>query len=684
MPDKKMYGVAGNKMTTGFDQGEYLRVLAGSTGRVIYDKMRRSDPQIGAVLRAIMLPIRKAKYKVEAASEDEQDVAIAEQIESNILNGMTITWDDTLRHALLSLPFGFSILEKVWELRDGKAYLSKCDPRLPTSVVDSSQWKFDASGALVSIRQRGADGKYYDLPIEKLLVFTCDKEGDNWEGTSILRTAYKPWKIKDDLEKINVINHDRNGVGIPVAKMPQGCVPGSPEWEATADTLESLQANEKAYLQVPFGAEVDILNGNGKGTDTLASIKYYDEAIARTMLAQFINLGTTETGSRALGASFIDVFLDSLQAYAGYICEVFNRFLIREYVDYNWQVKEYPKLTCGSIKTLDTATLDALAQAKLLTPDFELENSIRAQLNLPEKKVKEIQPPMPPVVPQAPTPQSATQVQEQAPEDQGNLDQVAASDVRLSTKAEDFPGVDFAGMEIRLNTAADDYGRRMLQIWEAQRADVVTQLVAGKEVQNIRVIRKKDQYDLLMEAYREQAREGGQDVRRELEKQGFALAAKKTPSVQTYEEMYSAYAKIQIEGAATKLVSTLALETANRIGQNLDDSDLQKALDKTNISDQTWLAMVNGAVNSGWGDGREETASDYQDEIDHCIYTSVMDQSTCFRCSRLDGVTHEFGDTQYETPNPDCAGRDWCRCMTVYVMKAEKEKPKKDNKGGAA
>ena len=47
-------------------------------------------------------------------------------------------------------------------------------------------------------------------------------------------------------------------------------------------------------------------------------------------LAQFINLGTTETGSRALGNSFIEVFLQSLQAFAGYICDVFNRFLIQD------------------------------------------------------------------------------------------------------------------------------------------------------------------------------------------------------------------------------------------------------------------------------------------------------------------------------------------------------------------
>ena len=76
------------------------------------------------------------------------------------------------------------------------------------------------------------------------------------------------------------------------------------------------------------------------------------------MLAMFINLGTTETGSRALGASFVDVFLQAEQAYADYIAEVITRYLIREWVGYNWGDVDMPKLVAGQIQPLDIPTLD--------------------------------------------------------------------------------------------------------------------------------------------------------------------------------------------------------------------------------------------------------------------------------------------------------------------------------------
>lgn len=672
MADRKVAGVAGNMRTLGYDTGEYLSKLAGTTGRTVFDQMRRSDPQIGAVLRAITLPIRQARFYVDPASDKSQDVEIAEVIEKNLLSGMTMTWDDTLRHALLSLPFGISVLEKVWDLRDGSVYLKKLDPRLPMSICDSSQWTFDkTTQRLISIKQRGADGTFYGLPIEKLLVFTCDKEGDNWEGISILRTAYKPWKIKDDLEKINVINHDRNGVGVPVAKMPQGVLPGSDEWTQTGQALEDLCANENAFLIVPYGAEVDILNGNGKATDTLASIKYYDEAIARAMLAQFISLGSTETGSRALGNSFLEVFLQSLQAYANYICEVINRFLIQEYVNYNWTVKEYPVLKVGQIKRLDPSVLTKLSGAGLLSPDLDLENIVRRELYLPEKAEDERV--------DEPKEEPKQQVQEQPDvekqkEDAAMPDEVKAS-LALSTKPDDFPACDFRGMELRLDNTAVSFVRRILQIKEFQRAYIVDQLVAGQEMQNIRVPRKKEMYELLMEAYRDQEKAGAADVRQELLKQGIKLADKKIQTKKKpvkAEEQYSLYAKIQVEGATSKLLTTIALEEMNRLGDELDKDGLKKALDDVPISDKTWDAMINGAINSGWGDGRDEEAEKYLDEIDHCIYTSVLDTNTCYSCASKDGHVHELGDPAYLTPNPDCAGKDYCRCMTVYVMKAEK------------
>jgi hypothetical protein len=386
-------GVAGNASRMGWvTTGEHLRSLDGATGRAVYDKMRRSDHQVRAVLSAIKLPIRQADYYIEAGSKSEQDVEIAKTLQRALLEEMSLTWDDTIRHALLMLEFGFSALEKVYEYRDGLQLPKKLDPRLPQSVV---RWKCDASGRTTHMVQQDTGGKLYEIPIDKLLVFTTDREGDNWEGMSILRPAYKAWFIKDQLEKTNAIMHDRWGVGIPTFDVPAPVTRNSEEWNAGVEALEDVHAGEKAFQMVPFGWKFGIMGGkDGQGTDVLESIKYYDEAIAKAMLAMHINLGTTSSGSRALGASFIDAFLMATQAWADYIAEVIDRFCLREIVDLNWKVENYPHLKVRRIPGLNLDAIGFLAQSGIITRDSDLENSLRDVLRIPHKD-EDMEPPVP-------------------------------------------------------------------------------------------------------------------------------------------------------------------------------------------------------------------------------------------------------------------------------------------------
>src|SRR5574340_429980 len=105
------------------------------------------------------------------------------------------------------------------------------------------------------------------------------------------------------------------------------------------------------------------------------------------MLAMLFNMGTTQTGRRAHGSSLIDGYLQSLQAMAGYIADVMNRFLIREWCGYYWgENTDMPTRVAGRIEPFDIPGLAAAVSAKLITVDIELENVLRSQLALPEKE----------------------------------------------------------------------------------------------------------------------------------------------------------------------------------------------------------------------------------------------------------------------------------------------------------
>lgn len=671
-------GVSGNAPKYGqMDTGEYLTKLDGSTGRAIFDEMRRSDPQVISTLRAMTLPIRQAQYSVEPGSDDAKDVEIAEVIEENLLRGMTITWDDVIRHALIMLPMGFSPMEKIWEIRDNMLYLRKLDPRLPTSVEG---WKYDEKKKrTTAMLQRDSDFKPFEVPIEKLLVFTSDKEGDNWEGISVLRGAYKGWYIKSALEKINAIKHERYGIGVPVGTVPSGIVEGSKEWNDMVKALEDLYANERSYLIKPEGYDFELLgmSKESQGTDVLPDLKYYDEAIAKSMLAMFINLGTTQTGSRALGGSFIDVFMLSLQSYADYIVEVFNRFLIREYVASNWgEVENMPQMKVAQIKKLDPAVVAELVKTGVVDADFEVENAVRGSIHLPEKKEDEEE-----EVPK-PKPKATPVGEEEEEEGDEDAQPVAAHDynpgyrfVHRDMTPEELM-CDVSNIEFRLDTAQLTLEKDILEIKDAQTVDIIRHLVGGRQIQNIRVIRKKEMHDLLLKAYKKQLQAGRKEAEGEIANQlvGLHLADPAGFNYGDYLKFINEELAIQTEGAANKLLSMLATDSIELQREGLAGEALERALKnraEETISDSTWQKMAAGVVNKGWGNGRTLTFKEYEDKEDYSYYSAILDGKQCRNCEPLDGKKHKYGDSKYITPNPNCLGEEYCRCMTIMVMKSE-------------
>src|SRR5213076_1826132 len=119
------------------------------------------------------------------------------------------------------------MFEKVWEPRiiKGKERLvwKKLAPRHP---MDVKTWHYDENGGPAAVEMWAPSGDPIQpdvvIPIEKLAVFTFDREAGNVEGISVLRSAYKHWYFKYQLYKIDAIQKERHGLGIPVIKLPVG------------------------------------------------------------------------------------------------------------------------------------------------------------------------------------------------------------------------------------------------------------------------------------------------------------------------------------------------------------------------------------------------------------------------------------------------------------------------------
>jgi hypothetical protein len=179
------------------------------------------NPQQELFCRYYTMPIHGARWYVEPASEDQADQDIADFVSQCLFEHQSITWNDLLRQALLSLPFGVMVFEKVFTTMDidgtTRIVWDKLAPRMPKSI---QRWAI-GDGKQPGILQYKSDGSVVEIPMEKLVVIVNEMEGENWWGTSILRAAYKHWFIKNTFYKIDAIAFERQGLGIPSGTLPE-------------------------------------------------------------------------------------------------------------------------------------------------------------------------------------------------------------------------------------------------------------------------------------------------------------------------------------------------------------------------------------------------------------------------------------------------------------------------------
>ena len=381
-------GSSGVQIFDGIISGEeYNYKLTGRNALQTWEEMRRSDAQTKMTLKVIQEPVKAMKFHIQPGSDEERDLDIAAKVDANLFG--RLRFKTTLGEVLTFQPMGFSVFEKVWtygEL-DGTdmIYLDKLAFRKQTSIA-----KWETVDHKPGVCQYGAGSTLLSLPLDKIVVFTNEQEGDNYEGISIFRAAYKHWYYKDKLYQIDAIGHERQSLGVVKIKHPKNA-PDKQIKEAES-AARALRANEEAFLKEPEGWSVEMMDMKATSLkDTAPSINHHNRQIAVNVLAGFMDLGSTSgSGSRSVGETQLKIFEQAIKSVADYIADTFNRYVIKDFVDLNYNnVDQYPKLVAGevsgeSLTELATA-LKNLVDAGIIDPTPEDETYLRGILGLPER-----------------------------------------------------------------------------------------------------------------------------------------------------------------------------------------------------------------------------------------------------------------------------------------------------------
>lgn len=403
------------------NQNETNPDLIWPQSNLTYDRMRREDPQIVSLLRAITLPMQESEWRIDPTGvrpevwkhvADDLGLAVmGEERSAPRRSKGRFSWDEFLRLALLELPIGHSVFEQVYVIDAfGRTHLSKLAWRPPHTI---SEFEVARDGGLVAVKQFGVGlamapvlgrSNFRSLPmtdiripVDRLVVFVNEREGANWQGVSVLRSAYKMWLLKDRTLRVQALAAERNGLGLPVYTSAPPAdsedYDKQKEWleeevDRGLDIAKSARAGDTAGASLPNGATLQLVGVKGNLPDLDKQIRYYDEQMSRTVLANFLNLGgDNSTGSYALGDTFESFFTKSLNSLGRHLATTINQHVIEDLVDKNWGPEEpAPRLVPPRIGAEHPATAEAiraLLDSGAIKWDPKLEAHLRALFGLP-------------------------------------------------------------------------------------------------------------------------------------------------------------------------------------------------------------------------------------------------------------------------------------------------------------
>ena len=379
--------------TWNVDTTEHVPALKWPASIRIYDRMR-SDPQVDALLRGLFTPVRRFEYVIDPDGARKEVVnALAEDLGLSVIGAKKskkrrnrFSHKEHLRSAFLAVVYGHMFFEQVGTIEAGNRgrllwRLRKLAPRMPHTI---SEIKIARDGGLEWIRQSG-EFKQPTIDIGRLLVFVHEKEGANWFGRSLLRSAYQPWLLKDRLLRVDAIRHERNGMGVPIVELPERPTPD--QIEQGDQLAQQYRTGMASGGAIPAGMKLTLKGVEGATSDVLASIRYHDEAMARLMLQMFMGLGgDTEHGSKALGETFIKLTAQAQDAMADWYCDTMNEYMLWDWTEWNYGPDEQPPKLIYKRKDNPELSAQQLAQLVaqgVLSVDEELEMFLREYYGLP-------------------------------------------------------------------------------------------------------------------------------------------------------------------------------------------------------------------------------------------------------------------------------------------------------------
>jgi len=408
------FGKSGLPIYSGRIVDEVDKKLRGDKWRKAVREMSETDSSIGGLLFLIEMIARQVEWKIVPFEETPEDLELAEFVRQCMFEDMQQTWQSTVAEILSFIPWGWAYFEVVYKRRGGLSKDKTKNSRYSDGLVGWRKWAIRAQESLFEwtldewdevtamVQMPEPDFKVRSIPIEKALHFRPSSRKQNPEGFSILRRAYRDFYFKRHIENIEGIGIERELAGLPKIGAP----PEIFKETATADEKQmlsylqdlgsKLRQDEVSYVLYPLEYDakghkrfdVELLTSGGERAINIdVAIQRHDQRMLMSAMADFLLLGSKETGSYALGSTKFRAFLKAAKTWLDSICDTVNQQAIPPLLRLNGKSSDRaPYLQAGTLEDIDLKEfgeyIDVLVKAGV-TFNAEEQAFLKSKANIP-------------------------------------------------------------------------------------------------------------------------------------------------------------------------------------------------------------------------------------------------------------------------------------------------------------
>jgi hypothetical protein len=606
-----------------------------------------------------------------AALADDLDIPLAGQERSTVGRRAGRISNGRHRAAALKAPFlGHAVFEMVAEIEDGIARLRKLATR-PQHTI--GRWTVDRNGDWTGIEQAGG-WPPIQIPRSKLLVYTYGDDTDGQPtGRPLLRALYRHWLLKDKLMRISAMAHERHGVGYAKVTVTDPGM-GQPRLNEAVGIASQVQAGTRTSVGMPPGTDMSMEGLNGSTTSPIDDARYHDEQMARGVLAQVMQLGQTQSGSRALGEVQMDHLGMFVKSLVDWEAETVTEQVVEPFS--MWNGLGDTGAWVGAEKVDDAPPsvdeLVSLINAQVLTVDDELETWARSRMNLPvlagpSVRATTEQPPAP-LEPDAAFAAGDNLPARELRRPLTPAEQAAKVNPREIDEAHDTFGAQIAAILLALRTGLVERAAALIasarDVKAPEFADALNDALSAE-------VSADTQADLAA-ALEQAAQQGLAHVVGEAARQGAPIA----PSVDYAQD--AVVLATLIAGNTARGVATAAATEAQRLASPDDPSGapvasaVKDAISKPprNVEDDAY-----GAASEALFRGEVAAMREQEQAIDSFFAMELLDTNTCGPCAEVDGRDYEsLDDALVDYPTGKyraCEGRNRCRGRIVALFKSQ-------------